>query len=64
MESLSAFGKGGRYYNLDAVCGDLPPEGLDSPEEAWRQMEMDVMRANQPLLCAESVPVCVTLRSL
>ena len=41
LDCLSGFGKGGRYYELDVICGDTTI--TESPESSWQKVEMEIV---------------------
>lgn len=47
VEYLRDFAKGGRYYDLDAILAK--PQGDMSPQEKWKEMELDVIMADPSL---------------
>jgi len=50
IQILEQFGSGGRYHDLDAICGERQ-EG-PSPEQEWQELEMTIVR-NDPALNAK-----------
>lgn len=50
IQILAQFGSGGRYHDLDTVCGERQ-EG-PSPEQEWQELEMAIVR-NDPALNAK-----------
>jgi len=40
LDCLSDFGQGGRYYELDVICGDTTI--TESPESSWQKVEMEI----------------------
>lgn len=50
LACLADFGKGGRYYDLDTICGSQ--SGAEPPEYAWQRLESRIAR-NDPALQAD-----------
>jgi hypothetical protein len=47
VSCLSHYGSGGRYYDLDVICGVNP--AAESPESAWQRLEMSIVKSDATL---------------
>jgi len=44
VSCLSHYGSGGRYYDLDVICG--VKAAAESPESAWQRFEMSIVKSD------------------
>jgi len=47
IEILTQFGSGGRYHDLDTICGEAL--GEQPPEQKWQELEMEIVQNDSVL---------------